>query len=98
MTKLGMPKIDRKLISRKEEVVKVTIHELFHLFNCDSRIADPPYLIKIYQQFIKKLPKVKGVKEILYPGQSKFKRYKINLKKVINLPKNILEDLKKLDA
>jgi len=47
---------------------------------------------------IKRLPKIKGVKEILYPGQSKSRRYKINLKKVINLPKNILEDLKKLDA
>lgn len=47
---------------------------------------------------IKRLPKIKGVKEILYPGQNKSRRYKINLKKVINIPKNILEDLKKLDA
>ena len=47
---------------------------------------------------IKKLPKIKGVKEILYPGQSKSKRYKKNLKKEINIPRNILEDLKKLDA
>ena len=37
-------------IWRKEEVVKVTIHELFHLFNCDSRTSDPPHLIKTYQQ------------------------------------------------
>jgi len=47
---------------------------------------------------IKRLPKIKGIKEILYPGQNKSRRYKINLKKVINIPKNILEDLKKLDA
>ena len=47
---------------------------------------------------IKRLQKIKGVKEILYPGQSKYSRYKKNLKKVINIPKNILEDLKKLDA
>ena len=47
---------------------------------------------------IKRLPKIKGVKEILYPGQNKSNRYKKNLKKVINIPKNILEDLKKLDA
>ena len=47
---------------------------------------------------IKRLPKIKGVKEILYPGQSKSRRYKINLKKIINVPKNILEDLKRLDA
>ena len=43
---------------------------------------------------IKKLPKIKGVKEILYPGQNKFKRYKNNLKKEIKISKNILEDLK----
>ena len=45
---------------------------------------------------IKKLPKVKGVDEILYPGQSKFKRYKDNLKKEIKVTKNILQDLKTL--
>jgi LDH2 family malate/lactate/ureidoglycolate dehydrogenase len=47
---------------------------------------------------IKKLPKIKGIKEIMYPGQSKFNRYKSNLKKSILIPKNILEDLKKLNA
>ena len=47
---------------------------------------------------IKKLPKIKGVKEIFYPGQNKFKRYKTNLKKGIAIPKNILEDLKKLNV
>jgi len=45
---------------------------------------------------IKKLPKIKGVKEILYPGQSKFNRYKNNLKKEIKITKNILEDLNSL--
>ena len=43
---------------------------------------------------IKKLPKIKGVNEILYPGQSKFHRYKNNFKKEIKLTKNILEDLR----
>ena len=47
---------------------------------------------------IKKLPKIKGVKEILYPGQNKYQRYKKNLNKKINIPKNIAEDLKKLNA
>ena len=47
---------------------------------------------------IKKLPKLKGVKEILYPGQNKFRRYKKNLNKKINIPANIVEDLKKLNA
>ncbi len=45
---------------------------------------------------IKKLPKIKGVKEILYPGQSKYNRYKDNLKKKIKITKNILEDLNSL--
>ena len=46
---------------------------------------------------IKKLPKIKGVKEIVYPGQNKYYRYKKNLKKEIPLSKNILNDLKKLN-
>jgi len=42
---------------------------------------------------IKKLPKIKGVKEILYPGQSKFYRFKNNFKKEINISKTVLNDL-----
>ena len=45
---------------------------------------------------IKRLPKIKGVKEILYPGQNKFNRYKNNLKKEIKITKNVLEDLNSL--
>ena len=44
------------------------------------------------------MPKIKGIKEILYPGQNKFSRYKKNLNKKINIPANIIEDLKKLNA
>ena len=47
---------------------------------------------------IKNLPKIKGVKEILYPGQNKYKKYKSNLKKNITIPKKILEDLKELSS
>jgi len=54
--------------------------------------------IKENIKIIKKLPKIKGVKEILFPGQSKYKKYKSNLKKNILIPKNILEDLKKLNS
>ena len=42
---------------------------------------------------IKKLPKIKGIKEILYPGQNKFVRYKKNIKKEIYIPKNIKEEI-----
>jgi len=45
---------------------------------------------------IKKLPKIKSIKEILYPGQSKFNRYKKNIKREILIPKNILADLNNL--
>ena len=47
---------------------------------------------------VKRLPKIKGVKEILYPGQRKHRRYKKNVSKQIYIPFNIAEDLKKLDA
>ena len=47
---------------------------------------------------IKKLPKIKGVKEILYPGQSKFNRFKSNLKKDINISKAVLKDLEYLQS
>jgi len=52
--------------------------------------------IKENIKIIKKLPKVKGVKKILYPGENKYNRYKSNLKKNIYLSKNIINDLKKL--
>ena len=47
---------------------------------------------------IKKLPKIKGVKEILYPGQGMNSRYKRNLKKGIVIQKNILEEIKRLNV
>ena len=45
---------------------------------------------------IKRLPKIKGVKEILYPGQNKFNRFRKNLKKEIHITKATLKDLKYL--
>ena len=47
---------------------------------------------------IKKLPKIKGVKKILYPGQNKYARFKKNLNKSIQIPKNILKEINKLNA
>ena len=46
---------------------------------------------------IKKLPKFKGIKNIMYPGENKFARYTKNLNREINLNKNILKDLKFLN-
>jgi LDH2 family malate/lactate/ureidoglycolate dehydrogenase len=54
--------------------------------------------IKENIKIIKKLPKIKGVKKILFPGESKYRRYKKNSNKRISIPKNIIEDLKKLSS
>ena len=45
---------------------------------------------------IKKLPKVKGIKKILYPGENKFYRYKKNSKKNIIIKNNIEKEIKEL--
>ena len=45
---------------------------------------------------IKKLPKVKGIKKILYPGENKFYRYKKNFKKNIIIKNNIKRDIQEL--
>ena len=37
-------------IWRKEEIMKVTIHEMIHLFNCDKTINDTSSIIKMYQE------------------------------------------------
>ena len=55
--------------------------------NYNSRIKDN---IKI----IKRLPKIKGVKNIMYPGENKFKRFKMNSKKDIKITEIIKKDLK----
>ena len=52
--------------------------------------------IKENIKIIKKLPKIKRVKEILYPGQNKYNKYRKNLKKEIIIQGNIMEDLRKL--
>ena len=49
-------------------------------------------------RLVKRLPKIKGVKDILYPGQNKYKRYRTNLKKGIVIHKNILKEIEKLNA
>ena len=52
--------------------------------------------IKNNIKIIKKLPKIKGVKEILYPGENKFYRYKRNVKKNILLDQKTKNDIKNL--
>ena len=52
--------------------------------------------IKVNINRIKRLPKLKGVKEIMYPGQNKFNRYKNNINKKIFIPDAIKSDIEKL--
>jgi LDH2 family malate/lactate/ureidoglycolate dehydrogenase len=58
------------------------------------------YLAQIKKniRIIKKLPKIKKGNQILYPGEKKYLNFSKNLKKSIVIPKNILEDMKKLNA
>ena len=74
------------------------IGHLFFVLKPNLFIGNYSQRIKENIKRIKRLPKIKGIKEILYPGQSKQGRYKKNLNKKINIPANIAEDLKKLNA
>ena len=74
------------------------IGHLFIIIKPNLFVGNYSQRIKENIKRIKRLPKIKGIKEILYPGQSKFKRYKKNLKKEIKIPPNIVGDLRKLNA
>ena len=72
------------------------IGHLFITFKADLFEKNYNQRIKDNIKTIKKLPKIKGVKEIMYPGQNKFFRYKKNLKKEISIPDVIKKDLETL--
>ena len=72
------------------------IGHLFLTFKPNLFVNNYNKRIKENIRTIKKLPKIKGFKEILYPGQNKFKRFQINSKKEINIPANIAEDMRLL--
>ena len=74
------------------------IGHLFFTFKPNLFVNNYSQRIKENIRIIKKLPKIKGVKEILYPGQNKFKRFQINSKKEINIPANIAEDIRLLSS
>ena len=74
------------------------IGHLFFVMKPNLFVGNYSKRIKENIKRIKSLPRIKGVKEILFPGQSKNRRYKKNLNKKINIPSNIAEDLKKLNA
>ena len=69
------------------------IGHLFITFKTNLFVKDYNNRIKDNIKKVKRLPKVKGLKEIMYPGQNKYKRYKINLNKEIRISKIIKEEL-----
>ena len=74
------------------------IGHLFFVLKPNLFIGNYSQRIKENIKRIKRLPKIKGVKEILYPGENKFRRYKKNLKRKIIIPKNIQKDIEELNV
>ena len=73
------------------------IGHLFITFKTNLFVNNYNIRIKDNIKRIKRLPKIKGIKEIMYPGQNKYKRFKINSKKEIKLSDNIKRDLEVLN-
>ena len=72
------------------------VGHLFITFKTNLFVSDYNSRIKNNIRTIKRLPKVKGVKDIMYPGENKFKRFKMNSKKDIRVSKIIKKDLEML--
>ncbi len=72
------------------------IGHLFITFKSNLFVKNFKNRIKNNIKIVKSLPKIKGVKEIMYPGQNKYKRFKINSKKDIKITNIIKKDLKTL--
>ena len=69
------------------------IGHLFITFKTNLFVNNFNKRIKENIKTIKKLPKIKGVKEIVYPGQNKYKRFIMNSKKDIKISEIIKKDL-----
>ena len=72
------------------------VGHLFLTFKSNLFVNNFKKKIKKNIKTIKKLPKIKGVKDIMYPGENKFKRFRLNIKKKLVIPKNIKKDLSTL--
>ena len=72
------------------------IGHLFIVIKANLFVSNFNKKIKENIKRIKRLPKIKGVKEILYPGQNKYNRYKKNFKKEIKITKEINNDINSL--
>jgi len=72
------------------------VGHVFIAFKADLFIKNFKKRIKENIRIVKKLPKIKNNKKILYPGENKFKKFKNRSKKEIIIPNNLLKDLKLL--
>ena len=63
------------------------IGHLFITFKTNLFVKNYTKRIKDNIKRIKSLPKIKGVKEIMYPGQNKYKRFQMNKKRKLRLQK-----------
>ena len=74
------------------------IGHLFITFKTNLFVKDYNKRIKDNINRIKRLPKIKGIKEIMYPGQNKYKRFKVNSNKEIKISDIIKKDLEILKS
>ena len=74
------------------------VGHLFLVFKANIFTKNFSKRIKDNIKKVKKLPKLKGVKKIVYPGENKMKRLKKNLNKKIKIPEKIKQDLNELNA
>ena len=74
------------------------IGHLFITFKTNLFVNDYNKRIKDNIKRIKRLPKIKGINEIMYPGQNKYKRFKANSKKGIRISNIIRKDLEILKS
>ena len=70
-----------------------------HTFGLKANLFVNNYIKRIKENLkrVKKLPKIKGVKRIYFPGENKVARLKENSKKEISIPSNILYEINLLN-
>ena len=73
------------------------IGHLFITIKTNLFVKDYKLRIKDNIKRVKSLPKIKGVKEIMYPGENKYKRFKSNSKKEIYVSNVVKKDFKILN-
>ena len=73
------------------------IGHLFIVFKSNLFVKNYKKRINENIKRVKKLPKIKGIKRIRYPGEKKAERFKLNSKKKINIPVNILKEINQLN-